>query len=84
MKTWNVKIEYTGLTGKYVNDYKVEAKTAKSAEKKAWVFVGDRTADIVEVKETKITKVEIVPHPPEVIDVDPEIIETMKRRLNQG
>lgn len=32
----------------------------------------------------KILKLEILPHPPEVIDVDPEIIAVMKRRLAEA
>lgn len=51
MKNYQVKIEYTGLTGKYINTYDVKAKNAKSAENKASQAIGNRDAVILEVKE---------------------------------
>ena len=43
MKTYKVTMTYTGLAGQYTSVIEVKAKNEKSAEKKAYVYVGDRT-----------------------------------------
>lgn len=52
MKTFKVKIEFVGLTGKYVSEVEVTAKNAKSAEKKASKSIGNRDGWVVAVTET--------------------------------
>lgn len=47
MKTWKVKIEFVGLTGKYFSEVIVRAKTQKSAEKKASLAIGNRDGWVV-------------------------------------
>lgn len=51
MKWWIVKIEFVGLTGKYVSNVEVRARDAKSAEKKAARSIGNRDGWVVETKE---------------------------------
>ena len=53
MKTFKVRIEFTGLTGKYISDVEVRAKNAKSAEKKASLVIGNRDAWVVSVEEVQ-------------------------------
>ncbi len=53
MKSFKVKIEYTGLTGKYISEVVVQAKNAKSAEKKASLTIGNRDGWIVGTVEVK-------------------------------
>lgn len=51
MKTFKVKIEFVGLTGKYVSEVEVKARDYKSAEKKASKVIGNRDAWIFSVIE---------------------------------
>ena len=47
MKTWIVRIEFVGLTGKYWSDVEVKARTQKAAEKKASLVIGNRHGCVV-------------------------------------
>jgi hypothetical protein len=49
MKTFKVKVEYVGLTGKYTNEYEIEARTPKFASLKAYAKFGDREGRIIAV-----------------------------------
>ncbi len=51
MKHWIVKIEFTGLTGKYISEVEVIARTQKSAEKKASLTIGNRDGWILSVRQ---------------------------------
>jgi len=51
MKTWIVKIEFVGLTGKYWSDVEVKARNEKAAKKKAAQVIGNRDGWVVAVKE---------------------------------
>ena len=47
MKLWIVKIEIIGLGGRKERDLEIKARTQKSAEKKAYAIIGDRTGNIL-------------------------------------
>lgn len=49
MKTFIATIEITGLAGVQTHEIKVEAKTASSAEKKAWQVIGNRTGRVISI-----------------------------------
>lgn len=51
MKTFKVKIEFLGLTGKYISEVEVKARNAKSAEKKARRTIGNRDGWVVSTEE---------------------------------
>ena len=49
MKNYIVKIEFSGLTGKYTSEVNVKAKNEQAAEKKASKVIGNRDAWIFSV-----------------------------------
>jgi len=49
MKVWKVKIEFVGLAGTYMSEFETRARTRKSAEKKAFAVVGDRSYNYIVV-----------------------------------
>lgn len=50
MKNWKVKIEFVGLMGVYVTETVIKAKTEKSATRKAYAIIGDRSYNSIEIK----------------------------------
>lgn len=49
MKTFIVKIEFTGIAGKYISEVEVTARDNKTAEKKAENIIGNRDGWIFSV-----------------------------------
>jgi len=45
MKTFNVKMIFIGLCGKYESIVQIRAKNRASAERKAYAYVGNRDLD---------------------------------------
>lgn len=52
MKNFKVVIEIEGLAGKRTMERTIKAKTAKSAENKAWDIIGNQSGNIISIQQS--------------------------------